>query len=99
MKEPSIAFYPNAFVAKYHNRRVECIKLADSRYEVRFIRFKKEQATKDELEYFDGHIKRCGGFILIKTVFLTEETMTMLSSGWVLWKKHKGEVSLNRSSL
>lgn len=86
MKQEHITYYKNGFVARFHNRRIECLKREDNGYNVTFIRFSKDPTTPDQLKRFDKTISRMGGTITYVVVVLSEEALNLLSEGWFIHK-------------
>lgn len=90
---PEITVYNNGFVARFLNRRIECLLINDDSgdYEVRWIRASKDNpATEEELsKIFSHHFKKIGITVTVKRARLSKESIDILSSAWSAYNEEK----------
>lgn len=94
MKKEEITYYKNGFVARLHNRRIECLKRDDGGYNLIFIRFSKETFTQEQLNHFNVTKSIMGGTFTIAYVRLSEEALSFLSEGWILHNNFNKKMAL-----
>jgi hypothetical protein len=83
-----IKIFLDGFVGKFHNRRVRCFLRKDGDYTVIFIKFSKENYTKDELNQFQKYFIRLGGTLTYKYVRLSEQALITLAEGFIAYKEY-----------
>lgn len=85
IKKSRNTVYSNGFIARLHNRRIECFIRKDGNYTISFIKCNKGQCTIEDLQTFCRIISRSNRFITYISIRLSKEALCLLSEGFLYY--------------